>query len=307
MTGAPFRYQSLDSDSGRWDGFPFREGDIVISTRPRSGTTWTQMICALLIFQTPRLPAPLGRLSPWLDHLTMPRDEVYALLERQRHRRIIKTHTPLDGLPLDPRATYIVTARHPLDVAVSLYHHSTNIDIARMRELTGHALPTGASASRKTLREWLLAWIDYDIDPRKNLDSLPGILWHLADAWSRRGERNVVLVHYGDLSRDLEVQMRGLAGRLEVAVPERAWPGLVRAATFDRMRASADWFVPPGGIIKNSTSFFRRGRPGAGREVLGEDEIARYHARVASMAPPDLLTWLHAPGRTEPGGSGPAG
>lgn len=307
MTGAPFRYQSLDSDSGRWDGFPFRDGDIVISTRPRSGTTWMQMICALLIFQTTRLPDPLGRLSPWLDHLTMPRDEVYALLEGQRHRRFIKTHTPLDGLPLDPRATYIVTARHPLDVAVSLYHHSTNIDIARMQELTGNTLPTEASAFRMSLREWLLAWIDYDMHPRKNLDSLPGILWHLKDAWARRDEHNVVLIHYGDLSRDLEGQMRGLARRLGVAVPEHAWPGLVRAATFDRMRAGADQFVPPGGIIKSSTSFFRRGRPGAGHEVLSDGEIAGYHARVASMAPPDLLAWLHAPDRTEPSGIGPVG
>src|SRR5262245_29858332 len=207
-----------------------------------------QMICALLIFQTPDLPLPLGKLSPWLDWLITPREQVLAMLEAQAHRRFIKTHTPLDGLPLDPRATYIVTARHPLDLAVSLYHHIMNIDIARMQELTGHTLPTGASAFRKTLREWLLTWIDHDMDPRKNLDSLPGVLCHLEDAWARRGEQNVVLIHYGDLSRDLEGQMRGLARRLGVAVPEHAWPGLVRAASFERMRAGADQFVPPGGI-----------------------------------------------------------
>jgi sulfotransferase family protein len=46
---------------------------------------------------------------------------VFAQLAAQEHRRFIKTHTPLDGIPLDPRVTYLVTARHPLDVAVSLY------------------------------------------------------------------------------------------------------------------------------------------------------------------------------------------
>ena len=45
---------------------------------------------------------------------------VYAQLAEQRHRRFIKTHTPLDGIPLDPRVTYIVAARHPLDTFVSL-------------------------------------------------------------------------------------------------------------------------------------------------------------------------------------------
>jgi aryl sulfotransferase len=104
----PVRYRSADEDSARWTGFPFRAGDIVISTRSKTGTTWVQMICALLIFQTPDLPAGLGQLSPWLDFLTSPRDEVYARLAAQEHRRFIKTHTPLDGIPFDRRATYIV-------------------------------------------------------------------------------------------------------------------------------------------------------------------------------------------------------
>ena len=112
------RYQSHDEDSARWLGFPFRDDDIVISTRSKTGTTWVQMICALLIFQQPRLPAPIAQLSPWLDHLIAPRQQVFAQLAAQEHRRFNKTHTPLDGVPLDARVTYLVTARHPLDVAV---------------------------------------------------------------------------------------------------------------------------------------------------------------------------------------------
>ena len=89
----PVRYRSAEEDSGRWLDFPYRPGDIVISTRSKHGTTWMQMICALLVFQTPELPARLPRLSPWLDWLTLPLDEVQALLEDQQHRRFIKTHT----------------------------------------------------------------------------------------------------------------------------------------------------------------------------------------------------------------------
>ncbi len=137
----PVDYHSWDDDNGRWEGFAFRPGDIVISTRSKSGTTWVQMICALLVFQTPDLPAPLGELSPWLDWRVVPLDEVLATLAAQRHRRFIKTHTPLDGLPLDPRATYVVVARHPLDLAVSLYHHSGNLDRARIARFTGQSPP----------------------------------------------------------------------------------------------------------------------------------------------------------------------
>ena len=293
MPASPVRYRSADEDSGRWDGFPFRPGDIVISTRSKSGTTWMQMICALLVFQTPDLPAPLGQLSPWLDFLTTPLAEVLARLDAQRHRRFIKTHTPLDGIPLDPRATYLVVARHPLDMAVSLYHQGDNIDRARMRELTGQPAPT---APRRPLKQWLLGWIDSEDDPREEMDSLPGVMWHLSDAWARRSQPNVLLFHYDDLSADLAGQMRRLAGELGITVPGPAWPGLVRAATFEQMRARADRFVPGGGVLKSSAAFFRRGSSGAGRELLTDVEFAHYLARAAQLAPPDLLGWLHAPG-----------
>jgi hypothetical protein len=103
VTPGPLRYRSADEDSSRWSGFAFRAGDIVISTRSKSGTTWVQMICALLILRTPDLTAPLAQLSPWMDWLVEPRELVHARLAAQSHRRFIKTHTPLDGVPLDPR------------------------------------------------------------------------------------------------------------------------------------------------------------------------------------------------------------
>jgi aryl sulfotransferase len=296
----PYRYKNSEEDSARWADFPFRAGDIVISTRSKTGTTWLQMICALLVFQTPELPAPLGQLSPWLDHLTAPREEVLARLAAQPHRRIIKTHTPLDGIPLDPRVTYIVTGRHPLDTAVSLYHQGDNIDRARVRALTGAPAPARPRPPRKPLHDWLLAYVTGDAapwiartHPREDLDSLPGLMWHLSDAWARRDEPSVLLVHYGDLSADLAGQMRHLAGQLGITVPEQTWPALIQAATFEAMRGQADQLIPDHGILKSSAAFFRRGRSGAGREVLSDGELALYRARAAALAPPDLLSWLH--------------
>jgi hypothetical protein len=292
------RYTSPDEDSGRWDGFPFRDGDIVISTRSKSGTTWMQMICALLIFRTPDLPAPLSHLSPWLDWLIHPRDEVIAQLEAQQHRRFVKTHTPLDGIPLDDRATYIVVARHPLDMAVSLYHQSANLNRPRMAELISGAEPgtqaapaDQAKSPRPSVVEALRRWIDRDVAPAEALDSLPGVMWHLSDAWRRRHDPNMVLVHYADLSTDLAGEMRRLAERLG---PEPPTDDLVRAAGFTEMRARAKDLAPdPAGILMSRDAFFRRGHSGAGREVLTDAEYAHYQERAATMAPPDLLHWLH--------------
>ncbi len=291
---APLRYRSPDEDSARWLGFPFRPGDIVISTRSKSGTTWMQMICALLIFQAPELPAPLADLSPWLDWLIHPRAEVYDRLNAQEHRRFIKTHTPLDGLPLDPKATYVVVARHPLDMAVSLYHQAANIDRAKMRRLTGQPEPDRRWSDRPPVHDWLLSWIDGDDSRQDELDSLPGVLWHLSDAWARRAQPNVVLVHYDDLAADLEGQMRRLAGLLALSVPEQAWPRLVDAATFASMRSGAERLAPdPSGIFRDKSAFFRTGRSGSGEALLTAAELDRYRSRTAEQAPADLLEWLH--------------
>jgi aryl sulfotransferase len=290
----PVRYVSADEDSGRWAGFPFRPGDIVISTRSKHGTTWAQMICAVLVCGTPDLPEPLPRLSPWVDHTVQPVEQVLARLQAQRHRRFVKTHTPLDGIPLDGRVTYLVVGRHPLDAAVSLYHQADNIDRPRWRRLTGQPEPAQPPPPRASLHDWLVAWVDRSDDPRRELDSLPGVAWHLTDAWARRSCPNVVLLHYADLERDLAGEMRRLAGRLRIEAPAERWPALVEAAGFGSMRANTSVTAPnTASILKDPAVFFRRGRSGAGREVLTPAEYARYEERIAGLVPADLVPWLH--------------
>ena len=255
-------------------GFPFRDGDIVVSTRSKHGTTWVQAICLMLVLGTPDLPAPLGELSPWLDWRVTPRDEVWALLAAQRHRRVVKTHTPLDGVPIDRRATYVVVARHPLDAAVSLYHQGDNIDRARLRALTGAAGPAD-DGPRPPADEWLRAWIGHDADPRAELDSLAGVMWHLGDAWARRHEPNVVLVHYEDLSADLDA--RDAAARRAACAsrcPSAAWPALVAAAGFESMRTRARRPRPR-----------PRGRPAGSQPVLPPRDVGRGSAAADAGRP----------------------
>src|SRR3954447_3954849 len=138
--GKQFPYQTFIWDNRRWDDVVLRDDDIVISTAPKCGTTWTQMQVALLLFRTPDLPAPLSRLSPWLDMNTRPLDEVLAQLEAQTHRRFIKTHTPLGGLPWDDGVTYLHVGRDPRDAALSWDNHLDNMDLERLLELRAAAV-----------------------------------------------------------------------------------------------------------------------------------------------------------------------
>jgi hypothetical protein len=172
-------------------------------------------------------------------------------------------------------------------MAVSLFHQSANLDRERMAELTG--APAGRPG--KPGPEALLRWIDRDVAPAEAMDSLPGVMWHLSDAWRRRHDANVLLVHYADLSADLPGEMRRIAARLGLGAPTGE---LVAAAGFTRMRARAEDLAPdPVGILKDRKAFFRGGRSGAGRELLTDGQFAHYEQRAATMAPPDLLAWLH--------------
>ena len=96
------------------------------------------------------------------------------------------------------------------------------------------------------------------LTPARRWTRCLGVTWHLSDAWARESQLNVLLVHYDDLLRDLDGEMRRLARRLGVTVLQQAWPSLVQAATFEQMRARADQFVTAGAPLKSSAAFFRR-------------------------------------------------
>lgn len=295
--GAPTRYTTSLEDSARWDGFEFRPGDIVISAPSKSGTTWTQMICALLVLQRAKLPAPLTTLSPWMDMRIRPVDVVHAQLAAQTHRRFIKTHTPLDGLPWREDVAYIAVGRDPRDVAVSLAHQARNLDRARISQLLGEPEAVREPAADEPLdeRQGFLRWMHKQTSPLEDLDSLRGLAWQQSIAWDRRHEPNVVLLHYADLTAELEQEMRGLAERLRIDVPESAWPELVEAATFGAMRERAAELVPDErkGIMKDTGRFFRSGTSRQWVRWLTADDAAEYERLLTAVTTPDLAHWLH--------------
>jgi hypothetical protein len=286
------RYVSDDDDSTRWIGFPFRQGDVVVSTRSKSGTTWVQLVCTLLVLGRAELPAPLAALSPWLDHTVEPVRDVIARLEAQTHRRVVKTHTPLDGLPLDDRATYVVVGRDPLDLALSLYHQGHNLDRERLAELTG--VPARPRGPRPTAHDWLVSWTTSEATPLEEPDSLAGVVHHAADAWARLGSSpDIVLVHYADLLADLPGEVARVADRLGVDASPELVTDIARAATFERMRARSAEVAPDTlGVLRDTTAFFRSGTSGGGSALLTAPELATYQERVAGLAPQEVLAWL---------------
>ena len=310
------RYRTPLTDSSRWEGFQFRPGDIVISTPPKCGTTWMQMMCALLIFGGPDLPGRLADLSPWLDIQTESPQKVLAALAAQTHRRFIKSHTPLDGIPFDESVTYIGVGRDPRDVAVSWANHFDNMNLDRvftarmeavgmddLADLAPPALPPPDPEGQF----WF--WMEDDTPATQSVTGLRLTLHHLDTFWQARERPNVALFHYADLSADLEAEMRHLARLLDIPVDEERWPRLVAAAGFASMRERADELAPElnvEGFWKDTSSFFHRGGTGQWAELVRPEDEERYRRRVEALAERDLAAWVHTGWQASPGSRRPA-
>ena len=297
------RYRSSVWDSERWQSFSARTGDIIISSPPKSGTTWMQVICALLIFQRTTFERSLDLLSPWLEMQTREISDVVADLDAQQHRRFIKSHTPLDGLRYDDTVNYICVGRDPRDVAISWAHHSDNIDLEAL--FTARDRAVGNEDLAEMYRDWVPApsdpiarfwhWVDDSTTTHLTHVNLASTMHHLATFWEVRDRPNVVLVHYSDLLGDLEGEMRRIAQRLDIDIDEDILPSLVTAARFDSMRERADELAPDAtqGILQNNRAFFREGRNGQWKELLDDSDRHRYTERVQQLAPADLIEWAH--------------
>jgi hypothetical protein len=294
------RYRSFIMDSARWEGFDFRPSDIVISTPPKCGTTWTQMLCAMLIFDGPDFPAPLNELSPWLDQTIRPLDEVRVVYATQQNRRFIKTHTPLDGLPLREDVTYVVVGRDPRDVMVSMEHHFANMDLERVFTLRGQAvgnddldtLPARPPLSDDPTERFHTFVRGATAD--MGVLSLTSVLRHLDTGWQLRKDPNVVMCHYADFSADLPGEIVRLAGALDIKMTRERAEELAAEATLERMRDRAGDVLPNAGAIwRDDRAFFRAGGFGEWRSRVNDDDLAEYDRTVKSITSPELATWAH--------------
>ena len=300
MTAPRTRYRSIVADSARWDGFAFRPGDVVISTPPKCGTTWTQMLCALLIFDGPAFPTPLDEVSPWLDMCNRPLAEVRDLLAAQTHRRFIKTHTPLDGIPVRDDVTYLVVGRDPRDVAISYEHHAANMDFDHFLELRAAAignddlaeLPERRVPSEDPVERFRTFVAD---ESHGGPPTLASLLHHLDTGWQRRRDGNVALVHYADLKADLAGELLRLARILGIPCSAERARELAPEASLARMRERGADVAPSAsqGNWKDAQAFFRSGGLGEWRARLSDADLAAYEARVAALVTPDLAAWAH--------------
>ena len=287
-------------DSRRWDAFRPRPGDIVVATYPKSGTTWMQQIVSLLIFQSPE-PRPIADIAPWLDMrpLQPPPEALMARLDAQQHRRFLKSHLPFDAMPIYDEVQYIHVARDGRDTCLSYHNHCLALgpsileamdEIGRSDATIDIAYPRPPAEPR----EFYLRWMNFGV--AGDQDGNPFGSWFDFEAtyWSARSQANLLMVHYRDLKADLAAEMRRIAAFLHIEVPEKVWPHLVKAATFEEMRRVGDQLHPAvaRAFVGGTAKFFNRGENDRWLGILNSDDVAAFETRVRQQFEPDCAAWL---------------
>jgi aryl sulfotransferase len=285
-------------DSKHWDRYKPRPGDVVVATMPKAGTTWTQRIVSLLIFQS-ATPVPIMQIHPWVDcRYQIPIDVMIATLEAQTHRRAMKSHLPFDALPIYDEVKYIHTARGGLDACFSFHNHFVNFTPQAIGSIQRIAREDGDTRSPwpptpEDPREFFLLWIK-----PHNADGVVPRADDFFDIersyWTERQRENLLMVHYNDLKDDLSGEMKRIAAFLGIETPAALWPEIVEAATFEKMKNEGAALLPgiEMGVRGGHQTFLNKGTNGRWRDVLTKDDVARYRERAAVELSPGLNDWL---------------
>lgn len=271
-------YRNPIANNARWAGFVHRPGDIFVCTPPKAGTTWMQSIVATLLWPDGDAPGPVMVMSPWIEARFEPVDVVLARLEAQEHRRFIKTHSPPTAIPWFPTASYIVVGRDWRDALMSFDNHLAHFRADAIDDGSNEPGLPPYNGDVHQLFEFQLADAGY--------------LEIIGEWWERRNEPNVLLAHFHDLKVDLEAEMRRVAAFLGIEIPESTCPALIERCTFEGMKSRSaeisDFVRYDGG----ADAFLYKGTNDRWRDVLTDDEVARYQSRVAGLLPPGAVTWL---------------
>ena len=283
-------------DSSIWNDFQFRDDDIIVSTYAKSGTTWTQQIIAQMMYGgDPDLP--VAELSPWLDLRIPPKEVKLPEVEAQTHRRIIKTHLPVDALVFSPQAKYVYIARDGRDVVWSMYNHHLNANAGWYAALNDTPGLVGAPIGPPPadVLVYFQDWLEKDGYPFWSF-------WeNIRTWWDIRALDNVYLLHFNTLKQDMPGEMRKLAAFLDIAIDEARWDAIVEYCTFEWMKANATKSVPLGGAFWDggAETFINKGTNGRWKDMLSAEASAAYEARAVRELGEECASWL-ATGKSAP-------
>lgn len=234
-----------------------RARDVYISSYPRSGTTWMQLLVHLVQGGDTSF-SHIADAVPWFERSLSLGRATAADFARRADPRAFKSHLPHAWLPRGGRYLYVY--RDGRDVAVSYYHfYRSHLGLQ--------------DGFEEFFERFLRGDLQYGSWFR-----------HVAD-WRRlAGRPDVRLVAYEELARDPERVLDTIAELCAARLTPRRKQEILGLASFDAMKRLEHKFdhaaAEPVSRVHGG-QFVREGRVGGHRELLSSSQHERFARRLA--------------------------
>ncbi|XP_062055214.1 sulfotransferase 1 family member D1 [Lepus europaeus] len=248
VQGVPL-FWGIAEEWAQVESFEARPDDLLISTYPKSGTTWISEILDLIYnngdVEKCKKDAIYKRV-PFMEFIIPGISNGVEQLNKMQSPRLVKTHLPVDLLPSsfwknDCKMVYM--ARNAKDVAVSYYYF---YQMAKMHPDPG------------TWEEFLEKFMAGKVCFGSWYDHVKG--W-----WEKRKDYRILYLFYEDMKEDPKLGMQKLLQFLEKDMPEQTVDKIIYHSSFNVMKQNptANYTTMGKELMDHSVSpFMRKGISG---------------------------------------------
>ena len=247
---------------------PVQEGDVLVATYPKSGTTWLSEIVWQIYLDGAVDMTPIQVKVPYLDlekfYHEMENKELNLteLYLNKSFPRVFKTHLPYHQAPMGDGAVtkpkYIYVVRNPKDVAVSLYWHYKGSKLIEFQ---------------RSWDEFFDMFIEGNVIYGSWFD-------HVLGWWAHRDDPNILLLKYEDMKKNLSGAVEQTAKFLDKDLPPEVIERIAEQTTFAAMSDGKGRFYDGDGMKRRNpgVNFLRKGEVGDWRNYFSEEQNKRFDA-----------------------------
>lgn len=230
-------------DNSIFENFTFHDGDIVLLSPPKCGAHWCMMIVYSILSKGNTKFSNIHDVIPWMEFVEYPGQSVQSRCERvlsklsenKLPKRVLESHTSIfpGPVPFQEKVLYVITARCPFDMVVSLYHHvmSSSDDFLSAWGLDGE----GGLKDRLGSVEKIVVALEKQQFPK-------GLWDFYNNAWKYKDYKNVHIQHFSSLKSDLSGSIKTLSNFLGVELSDTELDAVSTVSSFSWMKDHADKF-----------------------------------------------------------------
>ncbi|NXF97760.1 ST1D1 Sulfotransferase, partial [Eubucco bourcierii] len=248
LHGMPF-YESFIEGWPQVETFQARPDDLLISTYPKSGTTWASEILDMIYQDGDEKRCQRDAIYNRVPFLEMKVPGVPSgveQLEKTPSPRLVKTHLPVRLLPSsfwEKNCKVIYVARNPKDVVISYYYF---YQMAKIHPDPG------------TLSEFLENFMAGKV-------AYGSWFEHVRGWWEKAQEKPILYLFYEDMKKDPRQELEKILKFLGKVVSEETMEKILHHTSFQQMKKNpaANYETMPPDLMDHSLSpFLRKGISG---------------------------------------------